>query len=108
MRCEVLAIGGMPDHIHLLINLSPTTMLSAVLKRVKGSSSHFVSQELLHGDWFAWQEHYAALAVEPDRVEQVIAYIATQKQHHTDGTTFPAWEETFEEYDDAEAEATDS
>jgi putative transposase len=107
MRCDVLAVGGMPDHIHLLVNFTPTVMLSALLKRVKGASSHFISQEWLNGDWFAWQAHYAALAVEPDRIDQVVAYIANQKQHHANNTTLPAWEETCEEYD-VEEEATTS
>src|SRR5260221_10938036 len=54
LRCDVLAVGGMPDHIHLLVNFANTISMGELMKRVKGASSHFISEELT-GSWFAWQ-----------------------------------------------------
>ena len=98
-RCEVLAIGGMPDHIHLLVNLHNTISMAELIKFVKGSSSRFVSQELRGGDWFAWQNHYGAKAVCPDTLEACIRYIVNQKQHHADNTTDDEWEQVYIEHD---------
>src|SRR5436190_17106451 len=44
-RCEVLAIGGMPDHVHLLAAISNTVSLSALMQNVKGGSSRFISHK---------------------------------------------------------------
>jgi REP element-mobilizing transposase RayT len=100
MRCDVTAVGGIEDHIHLLVNLPGRFSLAELMKRVKGGSSVFISQELLGGQWFAWQAHYDAFAVAPESVSIAVAYITNQKQHHTEGSLRPDWEETEMEYDD--------
>jgi REP element-mobilizing transposase RayT len=105
MRCEVLAVGGVSDHIHLLVNFPSTLSFAELMKRVKGGSSRFASQELHDGQWFQWQTHYGAFAVSFDEVDAVIAYIAHQKQHHADGAIRADWEQTYDEYD-IEAEAS--
>jgi len=93
----VLAIGGMPDHIHVLVALSPKYALSEVIKNVKGSSSRFFSETLKPGTWFQWQPNYAAIHVSPGDVERVRQYILGQKQHHGDGTVWSDYEQADEE-----------
>ncbi len=97
--CTVFSVGGMPDHVHLLVLMSPKTSVSALMKNVKGSSSRFVSAELTLGEWFDWQDHYGAFSVAPRERERIIAYIENQKRHHAEGTLFPNAEETEEESD---------
>ena len=99
VRCEVLAVGGMPDHIHLLVNFSTTMSIAQLMKRVKGSSSHFVSEQLREDGWFKWQDHYAAFAVEPARIANMISYIECQAEHHAAATTVSDYEETYTEHD---------
>ena len=99
IRCETLAVGGMPDHIHLLVNFSNTFSLGEFMKRVKGSSSRFATQHLRGGEFFEWQAHYGAFGVSPENVAAVVAYINGQKQHHADGSIRPEWETTYEETD---------
>src|SRR4051794_27625134 len=82
--CEVLAVGGMPDHVHLLIALPNTLTLAELMRHVKGSSSRFVSQKLKSGETFQWQGSYGAFSVSPGDKEKVIRYITHQKQHHAD------------------------
>ncbi len=95
-HCKVLAVGGMPDHIHLLVLLPGTVTLAQVMKDVKGGSSHFVSHVLKPGEWFAWQGSYSASAVGSRDQNAVIRYIANQKQHHIEGSLWPDAEETSE------------
>ncbi len=95
--CPVFAVGGMPDHVHLLVLLSPKISVSELIKNVKGGSSRFVSSELKPGDWFDWQDHYGAFSVSPRERRKIIDYIENQKQHHAEGTLYPNAEETDEE-----------
>ena len=99
MGCEVLAIGGMPNHVHLLVTYSNTVSFAEFMKRVKGGSSRFISEQLRPGEWFRWQENYAVFAVSWSHRKRVVAYIENQKQHHADGTLWEEAEETYEEYD---------
>ncbi len=71
-RCEVLAVGGMPDHVHLLALLSNTITLADLMKHVKGGSSRFVTGTLRPGVWFAWQGSYGAFSVSRRDLGKVI------------------------------------
>lgn len=49
-KCEELgyklhAINGATDHLHLLVELTPTILVADVAKNLKGASSHFVNKE---------------------------------------------------------------
>ncbi|MBK7099965.1 MAG: IS200/IS605 family transposase [Sphingobacteriales bacterium] len=91
--CPVRIINGMPDHIHCLFLLNPQKSIAEVIKQIKGSSSHFVNQNNLIVEKFAWQTGYAAYSVSESVVEKVFVYIKNQKSHHL--------KKTFQqEYDD--------
>ena len=81
--CPVRIINGMPDHIHCLFLLSPQKSIAGVIKQIKGSSSHFINQNDLIAEKFAWQTGYAAYSVSESVVERVFKYIKNQKQHHS-------------------------
>ena len=80
--CPVRIINGMPDHIHCLFLLSPQKSIAEVVKQIKGSSSHFINQNNLISEKFAWQTGYAAYSVSESNVEKVFEYIKNQKSHH--------------------------
>ena len=100
LGCEPLAIGGIEDHIHLLLRFPATAALSEIVKGIKGASSrHMV---LTFPDkFFKWQGSYGATTVSPNAVKRVIEYIQNQKQHHASHALHNAWEQTT--YDDAKA-----
>ena len=75
------AIGGIADHVHLLIGLRATACLADVVRDIKGVSSRWVHEEI--GDRaFAWQEGYGAFTVSVSQRDVVRAYIARQEEHH--------------------------
>jgi putative transposase len=84
--CPVRIINGMPDHIHCLFLLSPQRSIAEVIKQIKGGSSHFINQNNLITEKFAWQTGYAAYSVSESVVDKVFQYIKNQKQHHTKKT----------------------
>src|SRR5437764_1350479 len=73
-------IGGMADHVHLLVGLKATHCLADVLRELKKASSAWVHEEI--GDAFAWQEGYAAFTVSATARPGVKNYIAHQEEHH--------------------------
>lgn len=82
LGCPVRIINGMPDHIHCLFLLSPQKSVAEVIKQIKGSSSHYINQNNLIDEKFAWQTGYAAYSVSESVVDKVFQYIKNQKQHH--------------------------
>jgi putative transposase len=78
----LLAIGGMPDHVHLLVDLRPHPSVATVVKAVKGSSSRWINESGRLTDRFGWQEGYAAFSVSPSVLERVRVYVLHQERHH--------------------------
>ena len=97
LRCRVLAMGGMPDHVHLVVQLAATVTVAELLKQVKGVSSTFARVELCKGEFFSWHEGYSAFSVSGTHLARVIEYANGQKQHHASADLHPAWEEIDEE-----------
>jgi len=101
-RCEVLAIGGMPDHIHLFVRIATTISIADLMKHVKGGSSRFVQRTLAPDTFFQWQGSYGVYSVSPSHKKRVVAYIQNQERHHQEDTLWLEAEQTFEEQDDLE------
>jgi REP element-mobilizing transposase RayT len=79
--CVAQAIGGVADHVHLLVGLPATSSLSQVVRELKTLSSKWIHEELGQG-LFAWQEGYGAFTVSASQRETVRNYIENQEQHH--------------------------
>ena len=79
---KLLAVNGMPDHIHILIGMRPTQSISDLLQDIKGSSSKWINENKFLNVKFEWQEGYAAFSYSKSSVEKVINYIKNQEEHH--------------------------
>jgi REP element-mobilizing transposase RayT len=75
------AVGGVADHVHLLVGLKPTHCLADFMRDLKKDATNWVNEQLLPGT-FAWQEGYAAFTVGPTSIEAVRHYIRNQEAHH--------------------------
>ena len=80
--CKILAINGMPDHIHLLIKAPTTVTISKLVKQAKGVSSNFINKNKIIDDHFKWQIGYGVFTVSRWDTEKIIMYIRNQKEHH--------------------------
>jgi putative transposase len=92
LKCEPIAIGGDADHIHLLVRFPTTLSVAALVKEVKGASSHLVTHKITPAEFFKWQGAYGAFTVSKDVVERVTAYILNQKVHHAAYDLLEDWE----------------
>ncbi len=79
---KMLAINGMPDHIHFLIGMKPSCCLSDLVREIKKSSNEFIKENKLCKFKFNWQEGYGAFSYSHSGLNNVIAYIMNQKEHH--------------------------
>ena len=95
LGADVAAFGGVSDHVHLLVRFPTTISVADLVKQVKGSSSHMVSQRL--HEPFKWQGRYGAFTVSPSHVPRIREYVLNQERHHADGSAHPMLELTEEE-----------
>lgn len=79
-----LEIGGMPDHVHLLIGISPTFAVSDMVRTIKSNTSKWINEQAGRIDRFEWQTGYAAFTVSHSQVEIVRKYIQNQEHHHSE------------------------
>ena len=79
---KLLAVNGMPDHIHLFLGLKPSCCLSHLVREIKKSSNEFIKNNGFCSYRFNWQEGYGAFSYSHSQLDQVIKYIRNQKQHH--------------------------
>ena len=79
---KLLAINGMPDHIHFFIGMKPTCCLSDLVREIKKSSNEFLKEKKLCKFKFQWQEGYGAFSYSHSSLDNVIDYINNQKTHH--------------------------
>ena len=79
---KLLAINGMPDHIHILIGMKPSCSLSDLVREIKKSSNEFIKEKKFSKFKFQWQEGYGAFSYSHSALDNVITYIQNQKEHH--------------------------
>jgi REP element-mobilizing transposase RayT len=79
---KLLAIGGMPDHIHIFFGLKPAEGISDLVREIKNASNSFVKNEKLSKYTFNWQNGYAAFSYSRSQIDRVCKYILNQKEHH--------------------------
>ncbi len=97
LDAEMVALGGMEDHMHLLVSLPSTLTIANLVGQVKGASSHLANHEGLstaRGDIFKWQGTYGAFTVSQSLVREVVNYIVHQREHHASGILRAEWEDT--------------
>ena len=79
---KALQIGGIEDHVHVLLAIPATLALSNLVKSIKGDSSKWISQTWPSMREFRWQDGYGAFTVGQSQIADTIFYIKNQRQHH--------------------------
>ncbi len=74
-------IGGIEDHVHLLVGLKTTHRIADFMRELKKASSQWVHDEIGMKD-FAWQEGYGIFSISATARPKVQRYIAGQREHH--------------------------
>lgn len=78
----VIQIGGVSDHVHIVLQLKPTHKLSEVIQKIKGHSSKWINKQNNTTTKFQWQEGYGVFTVSASQKPLVIQYVKEQEKHH--------------------------
>ena len=79
---KIIAINGIPYHIHLFIGLKPSCCLGDLIREIKKSSNDFIKDNQLTKCKFNWQEGYGAFSYSHSQIDVVAKYVMNQKEHH--------------------------
>jgi putative transposase len=81
-RGVLLEIGGVADHVHLLVQLKPETAVAAMVRLIKSNSSRWINDQPGRQGRFEWQNGYGVFTVSESQVQALRAYILNQEEHH--------------------------
>jgi REP element-mobilizing transposase RayT len=81
-KMKAIEIGGVEDHVHILLSLPSTMAISKMLQLIKGGSSKWIHETFPEHRLFAWQEEYGAFSVSVSQLDKTIEYIKGQETHH--------------------------
>ncbi|HEX7585773.1 MAG TPA: IS200/IS605 family transposase [Prolixibacteraceae bacterium] len=95
---KLIAINGMPDHIHLFIGMKPNQSLSDLMQDVKGDSSKWVHEKGLTKGKFEWQAGFGGFSYSISQIDAVVKYINNQKAHHQKKTFIQEYLEFLEKF----------
>ncbi len=79
---KLIAINGMPNHIHIFIGYKPHQLIPDLLQDIKGSSSKWINEKGIIQGKFAWQSGYGAFSYSYSQIDKVVKYIINQQEHH--------------------------
>jgi putative transposase len=96
---KLLAINGMPDHIHILIGMRPSQSLSDLMQDIKGDSSKWINHNKFTIGKFSWQEGYGAFSYSRSEIHTVATYIENQKPHHSKHTFLQEYEKFLKDFE---------
>ena len=79
---KMLAIGAMPDHIHIFIGYNVNHLIPDLVEEIKTSSNAWIKQKKLSKFKFEWQKGYGAFSHSRSQLDTVVKYILNQEMHH--------------------------
>lgn len=85
-KMKALTVGGVADHVHLLVSLPATLSVAKAIQLLKGNSSKWIHETFPKPTDFAWQEGYGAFSIGVSGIEATVKYIRNQEEHHKHGT----------------------
>jgi putative transposase len=91
-------IGGVDDHVHMLVGIKPTHAVADLVREAKRASSEWMKEENRVSK-FAWQEGYGAFSVSQSSMDHVRTYIREQEQHHRRRTFQEEYREFLEKHE---------
>ena len=81
-RHKMLAIGSMPDHMHILIGYNVNQLIPDLVEEIKTSSNSWIKEKRLSKFRFEWQKGYGAFTHSHSQIDNVVKYILNQEEHH--------------------------
>ena len=81
-KMKALVVGGVEDHVHVLLSVPSTLSVAKAVQLLKGNSSKWIHESFQEHREFQWQEGYGAFSVSISGVDETTKYILGQAEHH--------------------------
>ena len=81
-KMTAIEIGGVQDHIHMVLSLPSSMPIAKALQLIKGGSSKWVHDTFPAQRLFGWQVKYGSFSVSVSQLDKIIEYIKSQPEHH--------------------------
>ena len=78
IECIPHAIGGIENHIHMVVSVPPKISISEFVRTIKGGSSHLANQRKK----FGWQRGFGVLSLGAKQLDTAVEYVKNQKDRH--------------------------
>ncbi len=95
---KMIAINGMPDHLHVFVGFNPAQSMSELMRLVKGESSEWINKKRLVKGKFNWQAGYGAFSYSRSHIKEVYRYVMNQKVHHEKETFMEEYRKYLEKF----------
>jgi putative transposase len=82
LSADVVRVGGMADHVHIVTTLPRTVSQAQMIERTKKASSKWIKALDSRYRGFFWQRGYGAFSVSPSQLNAVLQYVDVQHEHH--------------------------
>jgi REP element-mobilizing transposase RayT len=79
---KAMCVGGVADHVHVLLSVPSTLAIAKTAQLLKGNSSKWIHETFPGQSGFAWPEGYGAFSIGVSGIEDTKAYIHGQAEHH--------------------------
>ena len=79
---KMIAVNGMPDHLHILVGLNPAQAISDLVRDIKSDTNVWINKKRWIKGRFSWQEGYGAFSYSRSHLDRVVKYVLNQAQHH--------------------------
>ncbi len=81
-KCKLYRIGGVEDHVHIVVDIHPKIAVADLVQDIKSYSSQWMKKSSLFPEFEAWCEGYFAESKDPVSKESIIQYVKNQVEHH--------------------------
>lgn len=92
-------VNGVSDHIHCLIGIKPTIVISDLVRDIKNNSAKFINEQGYLKERFQWQAGYSAFSYSKSSINFVYKYILNQEAHHEKKTLEKEYTDLLKEFD---------
>ena len=96
---KMLAIGGMPDHVHLFVGMKPDQSVSDLIRDVKANTSKWINERGLVKGKFSWQAGFGAFSYAQSQLDTLVKYVMNQENHHRKQSFREEYQELLKKFD---------
>ena len=96
---KLIQINSMPDHIHILVGITPDIAISDLVRDIKRNATQLINRKRWTVGKFMWQEGFAAFTYSHSQLKDVITYIENQETHHSNKTFKEEYLELLKRFD---------